>query len=613
MLSKLLRSKIFWVSVVAVVLVVGLGGAVTARLADNQAASDALSTFVVQQGPLLISVSTSGTITNRDVEVLKSEVEGQTQILSIVPEGNRVNKGDLLVELDGSSMQDQLVEQQIKLQNAEATLISARENFEVVKNQAESDVDKAELDFDLAKQDLRKYVEGDYPAQLKRAQADNTLAQSDLKRAQEKLKGSERLAEKNFITSIELEADQQAALKAELDLELAEENIKVLTEFTNKRQMAELESTVNQTEMALDRVRRKARAEVVQAEADLKAKEAEFTQQQGKFEKTQNQLAKTKIYAPADGLVVYATSGRGSWRGNDEPLDEGQMVRERQELIHLPKDSSCTADVQVQESSLSKIKPGLPVTITIDALPGKTYHGTVSKIAPLPDAQSMWMNPDLKVYSTEILIDDDSEGLRTGMSCQANIIIDTYQEATYVPVQSVTRVAGAPTVYLARGNKISPREVTLGLDNNRMIRILDGLNPGDQILLNPPLKSSESDAADVAGIAEMESARAAKKAEDSGASSGAAQPEQGGRGDASAGQSAGAETTGDQPQASEARGDEGGRQGRRGNMTDEERKAMRERFEKMTPEEQQKIREQFRQQGGGRGAGTRQGGASTPQ
>src|SRR5690606_26256815 len=190
---------------------------------------------------------------------------------------------------------------------------------------------------------------------------------------------------------------------------------------------------------------------------------------------------------PTSGLVVYATSGQGSWRGNDEPLQEGQMVRERQELIHLPKDSSFKATVQVHESSLSKIKPGLPVTITVDALPGKTYHGTVSKIAPLPDAQSVWLNPDLKVYSTEVLIDENSEGLRTGMSCQANIIVDTYKDAIYVPVQSVIRVAGVPTVYLAKGNKITPREVKLGLDNNRMVHIIDGLEAGEEVLLTPPL------------------------------------------------------------------------------------------------------------------------------
>ena len=601
MFSKVLRSKVFWASGIAIALVIGLGGAVTARLVDTKPNASALSTFEVQKGPLVISVSTSGTITNREVEVLKSEVEGQTQVLSIVPEGTRVKQGDLLVELDGSALQDQLVEQQIQLQNAEASAIGARENFEVVKNQAESDVDKAELDFELAKQDLRKYVEGDYPAELKKAQATLTLSKSDLNRAEEKLKGSQRLAEKNFITSIELEADQQSKLKAELDLQLAEESIKVLTEFSNKRMLAELESSVSQTEMALERVKRKARADVVQAEADLKAKEAQLTQQQGKYEKTTHQIEMTKIFAPADGLVVYATSGGGSWRGNDEPLEEGQMVRERQELIHLPKDSSFKAEVQVHESSLSKIKPGLPVNITVDGLPGKTYRGTVAKIAPLPDAQSVWLNPDLKVYSTEIMLDENSEGLRTGMSCRANIIVDTYKEALYVPVQAVVRVAGIPTVYVARGNSQSPREVKLGMDNNRMVHILEGLEAGEQVVLTPPLQSEDEKAAEDADseIANGDGARA--PAAPQGAAGPAEGGDQGGRlGAEAAPRGEGGEGRGGDAGEGRRRGGEGGG---RGNMIDAERQAMREKFEKMTPEEREKARAEFQQRRGGEGGG----------
>ncbi|NLT59322.1 MAG: HlyD family efflux transporter periplasmic adaptor subunit, partial [Candidatus Hydrogenedentes bacterium] len=370
---------------------------VLARTTDTSTTTTERAIFEVQRGPLTISINVSGTIKAREQEVIKCEVEGQTQILSIVEEGKNVKKGELLIELDASSLVDLRVDQEIRVQNAEASYISAREQLEVAKNQAASDVDKAKLTLQFAEEDLKNFVDGEFPKQLKEAEARITLAKGAAARAEEQLAGSEKLAKEDFITPIELEADRQDLVKAKLDLELAEDQKRLLTDFTYKRTMAQLESDVRQAGMALERTERKAAADVVQSEADLKAKESEYLRQKDKLDKIVTQIEKTKIYAPADGLVVYATSVRGSWRGSTEPLEEGQVVRERQELIYLPTGSSFMAEVDVHEASLTKIKPGLPVRITTETAPDKTYQGRIASVAPLPDAQSVWLNPDLKV------------------------------------------------------------------------------------------------------------------------------------------------------------------------------------------------------------------------
>ena len=60
------------------------------------------ATFTAKQGPLTISVTESGTIQAREQVVIKSKVEGKTTILSLIPEGTMVKKGDVLIELDAS-------------------------------------------------------------------------------------------------------------------------------------------------------------------------------------------------------------------------------------------------------------------------------------------------------------------------------------------------------------------------------------------------------------------------------------------------------------------------------------------------------------------------------
>ncbi len=480
------RRRTIWI-VLTLAAIAALGAAVARgdRAAPNGSSAAAL--FAAGAGALTISVAESGTIKNREQVVIKSEVEGRTAIIYLIKEGTEVRAGELLVELDGSGITDKRATQHITVINAESAFIHARENLAVVKSQGESDVAQAELDLRFAELDLDKYKSGDYPQSLQQADADITIAREEVQRAAEKLSWSQRLYDQRYLSLVELQADELAKRKVELALDLALGRKKLLETFSHKRDLEALESAAGQAAKALERVRRKASADDVQAEADLKAKESEYLRQKSQLEKLDDQLRKTKIQAPVDGMVVYATTGQANWRGNDEPLAEGQEVHERQELVYLPTAQSMMAEIKVHESSLNTVRVGLPARVTVDAHAGRTYDGKVARIAVLPDAQSVWMNPDLKVYNTEIHL-EDGDGLRAGMSCRAEIVLETYPSAIFVPVQCVVREGSGTVVYRPGRDGPIPVPVSVGLDNNRMIRILDGLGAGDEVLLDPPLR-----------------------------------------------------------------------------------------------------------------------------
>jgi HlyD family secretion protein len=585
--------RMLLVLLAAVLVVLVVGRVVWARLSNDDQVGNAQATFEVNKGPLIISVSTTGTVKARELEIIKNELEGQTTIIWLIEEGKRVEEGELLVELDASRLQDELVDQEIRVQNAEASWISATEQLEVDKNQAKSDVAKAELADRFAKEDLQNYLDGEFPTKLKEADAKVTLSMSENSRAEDRVLWSRILAEKDFISETELEADEQAARKAKLDKELAEASKDLLQRFTYERQLAQLESDVSQAEMALERAQRKASADVIQSEAGLRAKDSEFKRQQDKLTKLNDQITKAKIVAPTAGLVVYATTGRGSWRGNQEPLDEGKSVREREELIHLPTAEDFVASVDVHEASLSKIRPGLPVRITVEAMPGKTYYGHVTTIAPLPDAQSVWLNPDLKVYSTEVVIEGDSEGLRTGMSCNAEIVVETHEAATYVPVHAVVRMNGEPTVFVVEGGKTRARAVEIGLDNNRMVQVISGLEPGERVSLVPPLTPDLASAHEEQVAMNAEEAEEVSKLKPKDPAE-LVKEEPRGR-DEELGEEAASES----PEALRERFQ---------NMSDEEREQMRQRFQNMSQEERDRLRQQFGGGRGRRGAGEAGGG-----
>jgi HlyD family secretion protein len=567
--------------------------------------------FTVREGPLTISVTQAGTIKAKDQIILKNEVEGQTQIIFLIEEGTVVKEGDLLVELDASQLIDSRVDQQIQVQNSEATFISDRENLEVVKNQAESDVSAAKLAAQFAQEDLKKYVEGDYPMLIKEAEAKIALSLSEESRTKEQLQGSKRLLDEGFLTSIEYDEDKALAERAQLDLELAQSSLNLLKEYTYKRKMTELQSAIEEADRALRRAQLKAGADVIQAEAKHRAGESEFERQKDKLAKLDEQIKKAKIYAPTGGLVIHATTAEGGgWRSRNEPLDEGQTVRERQELIYLPTANEMTAEVRVHESNLNKIKAGMGVRITIEALNGQVFTGHITRIAPLPDAQSSFMNPDLKEYVTQIDIEGATPTLRTGMTCEAEIMVARFDNATYVPVQSVFMVKGKPTAFISKGDGgYEERPVEIGLDNNRMLQIASGLKPGETVLMTPPLDiaavaietnvNESGEESKFIGAREVAPPVAKGEARDGAPGAGEGKPGGGEAGAAAAPEGtpaiqpptpSGSEGA---PGAGAGPGGPGGGEGRgRGDMSDEERAKMRERFQNMSEEERAKMREE---------------------
>ncbi len=478
--------------VVAVVGVVVTAAALKLASAGADGMEDA-PTYVVKKGPLTISINESGTIKARDLVIIKSELEGMSTVLWVIEEATHVKKGDVLVELDASNLVDSKIDQQTLVQDSDTAAITARGALAVGENQAQADIDIAQLTLDFAILDLEKYTgdKGEYETAKTEAEAQISLSEEELEKAREERKWAKTLAAEKYISSTELKTAELAYNKADLNVKLAKNRLRLLNDFTYKRQLAQLNSDVNQAEMGLERTKTSSAASIVQLKARLLSADSKLEREKIKLAKVEDQIKKATVIAPADGMVVYASSAKGSYRGNQEPLQEGESVHEREELIYLPTSDSVKAEIKVHESSMEKVKEGLPVVVTVDAVQGKIYTGKVTKIALLPDAQSMWMNPDLKIYATEIYLDGDGKGLRTGMSCRAEIIVDHYEDVVFIPVQAVVRIGRQQTVYVHQGRKFNERKVEIGLDNNRMIHIKSGLEPGEIVLMTPPLAPAE--------------------------------------------------------------------------------------------------------------------------
>ncbi len=454
--------------------------------------SEPVPVFAVQDGPLTIAVTSGGTIQSRDKVVIASELEGVNTVIWVIEEGTNVQSGDLLLEFDASELVDKRNEQEMVVANAESNLIIAQEKLGITEGDCEAATLDREVDLTLAKMALEKYQEGDYPQQLRQNEADIALADEEVKRAVERMEWSQRLAKEGFLTRTELQADELALQRKQLDLEMARTKLNVLTNFMVLQQRSTLDSTLRKADRAMARTEWQNKSTLKQVETELRARLRERDRSTNRLAELNFQISKSKIYAPTNGIVLYTStvliSRRQWWL---KPLAVGSTAVERQELIYIPIESGMVVEVMIPEASLSKIDNGMPARVKIDAYPGRVFDGRLVKIGILPDGQSSQLNPDLKLYKCEIECDFKEVTIRPGMSCDVELVKESYDRALYVPVQCVVRVDGVPRVYVKDRGEWVPRIVRLGMDNNRMVHILEGVREGEEVMLAPPVKEQK--------------------------------------------------------------------------------------------------------------------------
>ncbi len=446
----------------------------------------------VRRGPLRITVVQRGNLSAKNSARVTSQVEGNVQILELVKEGERVEKGQVVGKLDASSLIDRKVLQDITVENAQAALTKAQQNLEIQKSQNTSDIAKAVQNLDFAEQDKIKYLEGDYPQALQKAEEDIVLADGDKVQAQERYNWSIELHDEEFLTPTELESDRLAFKRAEIRLAQTERAKELLEEYDFIKQKAVYAAAVEEAERELDRVRLQAAARLIDMEAAVRSAEAKLTLESEKHAKLIDQIAKSTLYAPATGIVVYSRGDGGRWGRQGDLIEEGASVRERQELLTIPQAGGMVAEASLHESVIKKVDAGMPVEIRVDALPGDIFRGKVNFVAVVPDSGSYWSNPNARLFRTEIGIDDANAEMRPAMSCSVEILVEEIEDTLYVPLQSVFR-RGTQTICFVGDEE---RPVTAGSSNQEWVQILSGLEEGEVVAMSPPAGFQEEVAED---------------------------------------------------------------------------------------------------------------------
>ena len=199
---------------------------------------------------------------------------------------------------------------------------------------------------------------------------------------------------------------------------------------------------------------------------------ADVAQAEARFRATRTEQGRVALYAPFAGTVAKIVGELGEY---STPSPPGVPTPPAIDLI----DDSCLyVKAPMDEVDAPKIRPGLPVRISLDALPGQTFPGTVRRVAPYVSAvEKQARTVDIEVDFTEPA---KLGKLLVGYSADVEVILETREQVLRIPTAALRE--GRKVLLLNGENRIEERSPKTGLSNWEYTEVQDGLSAGDRLI-----------------------------------------------------------------------------------------------------------------------------------
>lgn len=270
---------------------------------------------------------------------------------------------------------------------------------------------------------------------------------------------------------------------------------------------------LHQKQLATDSELEQASSNVAVVKARLEAARQRVAQAEAALDEAKDQLEKTRISAPIDGTVIALKKKQGERiRGSDL----GEDV-----LLTLAPLQAMQVDVEVSEQDVVGIEPGQRTEIEVDALGDAKFPGEVLEIASSAVIKNKGTEMEVTSFVVKVALLQVPPALRSGMSASVAIVTQVKEGVIAVPLEAVTarlpsqlavraedqakqdrdqslfqkggsnlevrskKERPVELVYSVESGRAEPRPVRTGIASEAEIEILEGVDPGVEIVVGP--------------------------------------------------------------------------------------------------------------------------------
>ena len=526
------KKKSRWLTGIFICVVLLLAGAVAVRRRAKPAGAPAEEnrTAQVTRQSITSELSSSGTLAAKDTYTITSLVEGEV-IAADFEEGDQVEKGQILYQLDPSSIDSELNTASNSVSRAESSYNSAAEDYAEVQSKWSGNTYKAtETGYiknlyveagdkiNNGSQIADIYSDALMKLRLPFLREEAALipvgsqAVITLSGTGEQLPGvvtivssmDETLSGGRLVRYVTITVANPGGMTGDMtatavvgEFSCSEEGS--FTVSVDKTMSASISGNssveiagllVNEGDYVTEgqpvfTITEKSAKDLLESyKNSLEQAEEGLESARNKLESTQDNLENYTITAPISGQVIQKAAKVGDNISRSGNTDTAMAV-----IYDL---SSLTFEMSIDELDIQKVEVGQTVEVTADAFEGETFTGKVTNVS----LQSSYSN-GVTNYPVTVTLDEAGK-LLPGMNVDGTIIIDKAENVLTIPVDSLMR---GSRVYVKDDTALSADkgvpagfravEVTTGLTNDQYVEILEGLSEGDEVYINQSSQNTE--------------------------------------------------------------------------------------------------------------------------
>lgn len=432
-----------------------------------------VSTARVEATTITNGIDITGTVKAELNAVLIAKATGKVLDVN-VKEGDRVQKGQLLVQVEAAdlaaaakSASSNVANSTASIQEAEEALAMQRKSAEAQIAQANAALNQAQAARAAAKAQLDLVLAGPRKQEVDQAKVAVQQAQSNVNLAQSDFNRTKYLVDEGALAKRELEVAQNQLDQAQAQLRTALQAQSIAMEGSREQEIRQAREALAQAE-----------ANVRYAQAAVKAAQANAMQvgirqtnvsqavarrsiASAQLQSANVALSYSRVVAPFDGRIAARYVDPGSFASMGVPLmtvEGGEF-----ELVAL-----------VPERAIKNVNLGDTVDIWIDALPGTTLSGTVSKLTPQADARTHEFTVKYRLGA--------NPAAKSGMFGRTKVVQGT-RKVTAIPISALLEREGLIQVFvIGEDGRARMRVVTIGAKDGELAEVLSGLSPGERVV-----------------------------------------------------------------------------------------------------------------------------------
>lgn len=439
-----------------VVIALFAGGALIYRNIQTQrntASMENYQTVQASRGNLTSMVGATGVVKAKQTVILNWKTSGIVEEV-FVEVGDYVEAGSPLAALGESSLPQNVILARADLAAAQRNLDDLM-NSDVGRAQALQAVSAARQNLIEAERVLVRYEEQEYQDELDEARESILEARDNLRQAEEDFEPYEDWNEDNETRRSYKEQVNEA--QREYDEALRILNLLELEKESASANLELRQAQLSQAEREYERLADGPDQDEIDAlEARIAAAEAT--------------ISLAAIEAPFAGVITEVN------------VSQGDNAAVNLMAFRIDDLSSLLLDVRVSEVDINRVNIGNTVNITFDAIQGREYRGTVSRVANVGA-----VNQGIVEFLVTTELEEPDEFVKPGMTAAVNVVVERLENVLLVPNRAVRSVDGQRMIYILRNGSMERVPITLGATSDTNSEVANGdLQVGDEIVLNPP-------------------------------------------------------------------------------------------------------------------------------